>query len=203
MPVQRLQGHAALEVAHFSQALFLAQNFGKVLLFVGVGPGGQIQDELNQHVALLAVKVGGLGVVRQREQLIQTAVQTLQIPLLGRDALRGVEVDVGLHTFREIRGDGLAQVGSLHDASALRVNLLALDVHDIVVVQGGLALVEVMHLDLLLGARDQAGEHLGVNRLLLSPALNQGRVGLVAEQSPQFVFQGDVKAGRAGIALAS
>ena len=92
---------------------------------------------------------------------------------------------------------------------AVLVDDLALLVHHVVVLEHALADEEVLLLDLLLGALDLLGEHLGLDRLLL--ALLGGRAEAVedlvdpvaGEQAHEVVLGGEVEARLAGVALAA
>src|SRR5262249_2957389 len=82
---------------------------------------------------------------------------------------------------------------------------LALLVHDVVVLERVLALIEVAALDLLLGALDRARHHAALDRhvLLEAEPLHQARHAVEAEDAQQVVLERQVEARRAGVALAA
>ena len=92
---------------------------------------------------------------------------------------------------------------SFENLAAQRVDALALLVHHVVVLEQVLADGEVLRLDLLLGALDGARHHLVLDRnaLLHPEALHQARDAIRPEDPHQVVFEREVEARGAGIAL--
>ena len=84
-----------------------------------------------------------------------------------------------------------------------RVDALALLVHHVVVLEQVLADREVLRLDLLLRALDRARHHLVLDRdaLLHPEPLHEARDAVGAEDPHQVVFEREIEARRAGIAL--
>ena len=101
--------------------------------------------------------------------------------------------------------DLLAEVLALEDAAALVVDDAPLLVHDLVVLEHVLAAHEVELLDLLLGALDDAAEHLGLERLALAraQAAEHAVHAVAGEQADEVVFGRQVEAALAGVALAA
>ena len=114
-----------------------------------------------------------------------------------------VDANRALDVFADVVQDRFAQIFAFQDAAAFAVDQFALPVHHVVVIQNVLARLEIVFLDLLLRPLDHAGQQFGVHRQMLVPRPQQGVVGAVAEQPPQFVFQADEEAAFARIALPS
>ena len=87
--------------------------------------------------------------------------------------------------------------------AAQRVDALALLVHDVVVLEQVLADGEVLRFDLLLRARDGVGHHLVLDRHALFHAepLHQAGDAIRPEDAHQVVFEREIEARRAGVAL--
>ncbi len=101
--------------------------------------------------------------------------------------------------------DELFLVDALEQAAAQAIDGLALLVHDIVVFEQVLAGLEVLRFDRLLRGLDALGDHarLDGNALLHAEALEQVGDPLLGEDAHQVVFQREIKARGAGIALAA
>ena len=129
-----------------------------------------------------------------------------EIPLLLGTLARHELVDDAVDDFGADAGDGIRDVLRRHQLGALLVDHLALVVGDVIVFEQVLAQVEVVGLDLALGALDLAREHVALDHFAflhagrLQPAL--GALG-VAEDPHQVVFERQVEAARARIALAA
>ena len=114
---------------------------------------------------------------------------------------------VGLHLGRNHGGEhglnGLLQVLPVQHLAALLVDDLTLGVHHVVVLQHGLAGLEVAGLHLLLGVLNGVGEDLRVNGGVLVHAqlLHHAHDPLGAEQAHDVVLQGQVEAALARVAL--
>ena len=93
----------------------------------------------------------------------------------------------------------------VENAGAPRVDDLTLTVHDFVVLENVLADLEVLRLDLALGALDRLVDHLVLDRHIVGDLQTlHHRCHTVAGESPhQVVFEGQVEPGLAGIALAT
>src|SRR5262249_4479325 len=97
----------------------------------------------------------------------------------------------------------------LEDLAAVLVDDAALLVHHVVVLEDALADQEVLLLDLLLGVLDRAGEHLGLERLLLALLVDRPEAGedpvreLARGEAEHGVLGGEEEAGLAGVALAA
>ena len=92
---------------------------------------------------------------------------------------------------------------ALEDLATQRVDALALLVHHVVVLEQVLATLEVLRLDLLLGALDGLGDHAVLDRHAFFHAepLHQARDAVGAEDAHQVVFERQVEARGAGVAL--
>jgi hypothetical protein len=103
-------------------------------------------------------------------------------------------------------GDGVADLLGFHQLGALAVDDAPLVVGDVVVLQQLLADVEVVRLDLALGALDLAAEEAALDDLaFLHADPREQRLGLLrlAEDAHQVVFHRQVEAAGAGVALAA
>ena len=112
---------------------------------------------------------------------------------------------IGLDDLVDPVADLLAQVVALEHVAALRVDDLALLVQHVVVLEDVLADVEVLLLDLLLGALDLLREHLGLDRLVVAGAeAVEDLVDAVArEEAHEVVLGGEEEARLARVALAA
>src|SRR5205823_8241698 len=89
--------------------------------------------------------------------------------------------------------------------TSLLVENFALAVHDVVIFDDVLADVEVVGFNLLLGVFDRLGDEAVLERdvLLKAEAVHQAGDARAAEAAHQLVFERDVEAGRARVALAT
>ena len=94
---------------------------------------------------------------------------------------------------------------ALEDLAAQRVDALTLLVHHVVVLEQVLADGEVLRLDLLLRPLDRAGHHPVLDRdaFFHAEPLHQAGDAVRPEDAHQVVFERQVEARRAGIALAA
>ena len=138
-------------------------------------PVGQLEPEGAPHPA-----VEGLGV-------------------LGADARRALDGALDHHQ------DLLLQLDRLEHVLARAVDLLALLVHHLVVLEEALADLEVAVLDLLLGLGDGARDHARLDLLALGHAELLHRAGdpVAVEDPHQVVFQREEEAREARVALAA
>ena len=97
------------------------------------------------------------------------------------------------------------RICAFEQLAAQRVDALALLVHHVVVLEQVLADGEVLRLDLLLRALDGACDHAVLDRHALFHAepLHQARDAVRPEDAHQVVFERQVEARRAGVALAA
>ena len=89
--------------------------------------------------------------------------------------------------------------------AAQAVDRLALLVHDVVVLEQVFARFEVLRFDGFLRALDALGDHLRLDghALFHAQPLQQGADPLLGEDAHQVVFEGEIEARLAGIALAA
>ena len=129
--------------------------------------------------------------------------ELLQLPLLGERLLGNAARDHGLDDLGAHLRDGLRHIGRLHELAALRVDLAALVVHDVVVFQHVLAGVEVARLDLLLRLLQRLVDPGMDDRLALLEAepLQHSAHPVGAEDAHQIVFERQEEARAARIAL--
>ncbi len=118
---------------------------------------------------------------------------------LGRRVLVDRGCDLVVQRLHHERTHRLA----LQDLPAFAVDDLALLVHDVVVLENRLANLVVVVLDFALRALDRARDHLGFDRSLVGEAdhLHHALNALGAEEAHDFIFERDVEARRARIAL--
>ena len=156
-----------------------------------------------RDVTILGFLLGRLG----QDGLVDLEAVGAVDPLA--EARRVIEVDEGLalgHVVHHLLHAGQAvrttQVLFEHRL-AHTVDGLALGVHHLVVLEEGLADLEVAVLDLALSLGDRAGDHLGFDGLPLAHAQPLHRVGhpIAIEDAHQRVLQGEVEAALPGVAL--
>ncbi len=120
------------------------------------------------------------------------------------DLLGGVLVeDVGEDGGDVVVGDELLLVDAFHELAAEAVDGFALLVHDVVVLEEVFAGFEVLRFDGLLRGFDAAGDHAGLDgdALFHAEALEQGGDPLAGEDAHEVVFEREVEARGAGVAL--
>src|SRR5581483_2757281 len=195
--IDRAQRHPALQFAHRPRALQRIH----LLLARLVDVPHVIGQELDHLLARLALQVVDRQDGIEHEVVVKFAEQFVEFPFAGGNLGGRVDVDGILDVAADIVEDRLLQVHAFQDTAALLIDQFALPVHHVVVVEDVLARLEIVFLDLLLRPLDHAGEHLGVHRQMLLPGAQQGMVGPVAEQAPEFVFERDEEAALAGVAL--
>src|SRR6266511_36300 len=130
--------------------------------------------------------------------------ESLEVPFLGV-LLLGELRDGALDHLVDPLADLLGHVLAGQHQPALLVDLLALDVHHVVVLEDVLPGDEVLLLDLLLGALDLVGEDLRLHRLVRRDleALHDPLDPVAGEEADQVVLAGEVEAGLARVALAA
>jgi hypothetical protein len=198
MRVQLMQHDRLLDRPHQLRAVGLHLGFVRLLDLV--------VDLLAQAV-LGQVLVGfqpALGVDAHGEVALDRLVQALDVPHLFRALRRDEAVDERVDDFVANTGDRVGDIVRAHQLGALLVDDLALIVGDVVVFEQVLAGVEVVRLDLALRALDLLREHAALDDLAflhagrLQPALGALRV---AEDAHQVVFEREIEAARARVAL--
>ena len=130
--------------------------------------------------------------------------ERLEVPLLRVLLLREVG-DRALDDLVDPLDHLLGHVVALEHLAPLLVDHLALDVHDVVVLEDVLPRDEVLLLDLLLGVLDLVREDLGLHGLILRDleALHDPLDPVAGEQADQVVLAGQIEAGLARVALAA
>ena len=164
---------------------------------------------VNEH-RLNVAALGVLALLRRKAEIVilcQPAAviiaQTVEVPALVVVVVGGIAGDVVGHGFADHAEDRVLHAVAVEHLIALRIDDLALAVHDVVILQHVAADAEVALLDLVLGALDGAGQHLVLNRHILLDAEQLHHVvdALAAEQAHEVVLKREVEAGGAGVAL--
>ena len=210
--VDHLQHDVALDAAQESRVDLRLLRF----VFPGRGRPQGLADVVGAQVLQIDQREL-LGV--EAEELAGVLLDRIEVPLLRVDvrAADGLHllVDEPLGQRHEIgAGIDLAAVrlgvlveayGALEQLPPQRVDVLALLVHDVVVLEQVLPDGEVLRLDLLLGALDGAGHHLVLDghTLFHAQPLHEPGDAIGPEDAHQVVFQGQIEARRAGVALAA
>ena len=177
-----------------------------LVAFAGIGLQF-VQNAAYQLFALFPLGQGGV--------FGQHAVQIEDFAQAGHDGLarigqivgRGVvqrTVGVVQHVAQELV-EHRVQIALDHEFAAQGVDDLALLVHDVVVIQQGFADLEVVGFHPLLGPFHGAGDHGVFNGFAVAQAqlFHEALDPVRAEQAHQVVFQREVEAGGAGVALAA
>src|SRR5919197_6347249 len=153
-----------------------------------------------------------------REDARDLALERLEIPLLEVGGPCRVRVDEGVEDVLGKQRQILAGVEnlfapfivleldlSLENLPAQRVHVLALLVHHVVVLEEMFSDREVLRLDLLLSPLDRFGYHPVLDRhaFFHAEALHETRDAIRAEDAHQIVFEREIEARRARIALAA
>ena len=183
---------------------------GPVLLadlgLLGVEPRvGEVAHVLGDRLAAAEVpQLVGRRALAGQAHLVERVRQPFEVPLVGIVA-REVGVDEDVDLLVEERLDGLGQVLVVEDLVALGVDRLALLVDDVVELDDALADVEVEALDAALGGLDRPRHEARLDRdvVLEAEPLHQPGDPLAGEALHQVVFERQVEARRARVALAS
>src|SRR5215216_976564 len=191
--IDDLEDQEPLDLAHELGAELLLLRFVRVARVVL-----ELADQLGLRHA--EVELDGLdaGVV-EVGHLLEEAVDVPFLLVLGGRVLH----DDALDQLVDPVADVLREVLALENASALLVDHLALDVHDVVVLEDVLARDEVLLLDLLLGILDLVREDLALHRLVVGQveAVHDLVDPVAREQPDEVVLRGEIEAGFARIAL--
>ena len=195
--IDDLQHDVALEDAHHlgSEALLLLD-----VLLLDLRPELLLElvdaELLERHAELLDA------VIEIGEHL---GGELVQLPVAGILVGRAVGVDDEVERVAGDIEDVVAARLAVEDLAAQMVDRLALLVHHVVVLEQVLADVEVVPLDLLLRALDGARDHAVLDRLVLlhAQAVHDVLHPIAAEDAHQVVFERQVEAGGAGVALAA
>src|SRR5262245_11282454 len=185
-----------------------------LLLLVGVD---DLRPQLVANLVrrpIVEVQAGGL----DREDAFCFALERVEIPLLEIGLARSVVFDrrvedlfcqlhqVAAGVERDLFAVFVLQPDlPFENLTAQRIDVLALLVHHVVVLEQMLADGEVLRLDLLLRAFDRAGHHAMLDRHAFFHAepLHQAGDPIRAEDAHQVVFEREIEARRARIALAA
>ena len=150
-------------------------------------------------IGVVEARLGQLG----RIQRLHAGFELVPVPL-NRIEVFGHLQDLVLDDVVEPVGNELLVVVADQHLITPLVNDLALGVHHLVVLQDVLTDLEVLRLDLVLGSLDGLGDHLVLDRHVLrdlQPPHDRGDP-VVGETPHQVVFQRQVEAGLARVALA-
>ena len=197
--VEHLQHHGLLETAHRARAreFFLG-------LMVRLEA---LHDALAQRFLVQILFLFEPLAQRQIQSVLaaQRLFQSLDVPLLLERARRDILADQVADDVVTNRAHGFADIVRRQQFVALLVDLRALIVGDVVVLQQLLTHVEVVALDLALGVLDRARHPVVLDRLafLHTQALHQRRYALGGEDPHQRVFQREIKPAGTGVALAA
>jgi hypothetical protein len=140
------------------------------------------------------------------EALLDGLGQARYVPLLLGRAARHVLI----HELRDhVLADALDRLGHIlgaHEVGALLINHAPLIVRNVVIFQQLLAGIEVVLLDAPLRALDLPRQHAAFDRLAglhADPGHERLHAGRIAENTHQIIFQRQVEAARARVALAA
>ena len=160
----------------------------------------QIGDALDREAVVIRDGIVEVGVGRQPALIV--AAERTKVPLVldvtGQELLAA-----GINVLPQHIVHLGADVLTVEHLAALAVDDLTLLVHDIVVLQHVLADLKVPAFQLLLGAFEGAGDHavLDGGVLVQLEGIHQAGNAVAAEQAHQVIFQAQVEAGCAGVAL--
>ena len=194
--VDLFEQHDALQLA--------GDVLAQLRLTLGVQLMHLLFDLLGELLAVHALELIRLDVQQVAgNQADEVVAEALHVPVLRLHAVRHVHADRRLDRLVHHGQDGILEVLAVQYAVALAVDDLALLVHDVVELQDVFTDAEVAALDLALGALDGVGEDLVLDRGVLVDleGLHQVVDAVAAEQSHQVVFQRQVEAGAARVAL--
>src|SRR6266511_2439236 len=196
--VDDLEDHEALELAHQLGAELLLLRLVLVPRILLELLGERLARDVPE--VLFELGDGDLRLVQGGHLLDES----LEVPFLGV-LLLGELRDGALDHLVDPLADLLGHVLAGQHQPALLVDLLALDVHHVVVLEDVLPGDEVLLLDLLLGALDLVGEDLRLHRLVRRDleALHDPLDPVAGEEADQVVLAGEVEAGLARVALAA
>src|SRR6266498_1236330 len=196
--VDDLEDHEALELAHQLGAELLLLRLVLVPRILLELLGERLARDVPE--VLFELGDGDLRLVQGGHLLDES----LEVPFLGV-LLLGELRDGALDHLVDPLADLLGHVLAGQHLPALLVDLLALDVHHVVVLEDVLPGDEVLLLDLLLGALDLVGEDLRLHRLVRRDleALHDPLDPVAGEEADQVVLAGEVEAGLAQVALAA
>src|SRR6266540_3569496 len=197
--VDDLERHEALELAHQVGPelllLLLVLDLSRVLQLL---EDRIARAEIDALLAELAERHVGAREIADRLQ------QRFEVPFLRVFGLQ-VRVDRVFDHLVDPALHFLRHVLAFEDAAALRVDHLALRVHDVVVLKDVLAHDEVLLLDLLLRVLDLAREDRRLHRLVVGhlEALHDVLDPVAGEEAHEFVFAREIEARLACVALAA
>src|SRR6266511_1439356 len=197
--VDDLERHEALELAHQVGPelllLLLVLDLSRVLQLL---EDRIARAEIDALLAELAERHVGAREIADRLQ------QRFEVPFLRVFGLQ-VRVDRVFDHLVDPALHFLRPVLAFEDAAALRVDHLALRVHDVVVLKDVLAHDEVLLLDLLLRVLDLAREDRRLHRLVVGhlEALHDVLDPVAGEEAHEFVFAREIEARLACVALAA
>ena len=202
--VDHAQHHDALDLAHERRAVGRRAEGGLFLLIEGEGA-------LEDHFAELIRGERGEAVLREayvarrEEKPPEGGEYLVHGAQVGRMLLGEAVGDRALDELLYHLADGRLEVLAVEDLPALGVDDVALDVHDVVVLEHVLTGLEVAALDGLLRLLNGVGEHLLVERgvLVYLERVHHAHYALGAEEAHDVVRHGEVEAALARVALAA
>ena len=186
------------------EALVEPHRLGPEDLFLGLVDFAQCPEEnLADLVAVLPGEVESPGL--DAEVLLQVHAERGHVPLVERLVFRQVPAERVIEDDVRESEDLVLALPAFQDVAPEAVDLLALPVHHVVVLEEVLPGLEVAPLDLLLSPLDGAGDHsvLDGNAFLHSELAEDVLQAIRAEDPHEVVFERNEEPGRAGIPLAA
>src|SRR5215210_1242396 len=163
---------------------------------------GVLEDHLQDLLARDCLEVEVLEVYPARVEAVDLGGQRLHVPVLRVNVLGGVQAD-------HLREDLLDILPGVHllahqDIAPYGIDNLALLVEDVVVLEDPLPDLEVLALDLLLGAPHRARDHARLDRhvLLQTDPLDHALHPLPAETPQEIVLEREVEPRLTRVSLA-
>ena len=138
-------------------------------------------------------------------QALQVLRQPLHVPIGVFVAVAAIGRDGFLDELVRHLDDGFVHILTLEHLSALLVDLLALLIHDIVILKHVLTDLVVAGFDALLSVFNLTGEHLRFDRLILRQThlLDQTADAFAAEQAHEVILHGEEELRGTRVALAT
>ena len=196
-----------IQHAEHDHALVITHCIGADKFFFSVVTFFELVE--NRITQLLAIKSLGLESFRQHVHTKASEnriLQPLQVPVFGMD-LGWSELihQIAQNAGNVIFEDEFLLIYALEQLVAKAIHSLALFVHHVVILEQMLAGFEVLGFDRLLRGFDTPRDkpRLNGDALFHAQPLKQVRNPLLGEDAHQVIFQGQIEAGGAGIALAS
>ena len=195
------------DAKHYLRTELLEQRIAHRLALFVENPHQMIANVFGKHIGILIAFDFACVVALFSRHRLDPRVDRPEIPIVRRNLGRAVLLKQAIdHALHEL-GHAFADVLAVQDGIALAVDGLALQVHDIIVLEHVFARSKVHRLHLLLSGSNHLRDQRVLQRRIVGDPLPHHHLGhlvdaLLTEQTQKVVLEREVEAGLARVSLA-